>query len=226
MDPVAAAIGRRYLDVAGRRALRREVELRVDGLDHVPLTGPVLIAARHVHHQHDGCALWTTLPRTVRLVVALDWAKPGRDRRLMRWATASLGWPTILRTDGPAAIDDAEAARALRRAGREAVALLRAGHLLVVFPEGYPNIDPHETPKAGLDDFLPFKDGFVRFAALAERDGRTRVAIVPTGFSYEAGVRWRVTMRFGPPRYLEAGVPLPEIAREVEERVRALSGRA
>ena len=221
-NPVGAG-GRRLISGYCRRALRREVDLRVEGLDNVPLGGPTLIAARHVHHLHDGCALWATLPRPVHLIVALDWVRPGRDRRLMAWASAALGWPTVLRAERPATADAAEAARYLRRAGRDAVALLRAGKLLVVFPEGYPNVDPHPTPKHGLDDMLPFRPGFVRFAALAERDGRTRVAVVPTGFHYERGPRWRVVLRFDPPRYLEPERGPTAFAAEVEERVRALS---
>lgn len=225
-DPVGA-VGRRYIGGYCRRALRREVDLRVEGLEHVPRTGPALIAARHVHHLFDGCALWTVIPRRVHLVVALDWVSPGLDRRVMDWATAALRWPAILRPDAPTG-GDGEAARYLRRAGRDAVALLRAGGLLVVFPEGYPNVDQHPTPKTGLEEMLPFQPGFVRFAGLAQRDGRTRVPIVPTGFRYEQGDRshWRVTLRFDPPRYLEPNGDPGALAREVEARVGALSGAA
>jgi len=225
-DPVGA-VGRRYITGYCRRALRREVDLHVEGLEQVPRTGPVLIAARHVHHLFDGCALWTVVPRRVHLVVALDWVRPGRDRRLMTWATAALRWPSVIRPDAPSGVDPTEASGFLRRAGRDAVGLLRDGGLLVVFPEGYPNVDQHPTPKRGLDDMLPFQPGFVRFAALAQRDGRTRVAIVPTGFRYERGEgdrdRWRVALRFGPPRFLERGADPTALAREIEARVRDLS---
>ena len=35
----------------------RRVDLQVEGLDHIPATGPVMIAARHYHHLYDGPAL-------------------------------------------------------------------------------------------------------------------------------------------------------------------------
>ena len=73
------------------------------------------------------------------------------------------------------------ARRQLLRATRECVDLLRAGQLVLVFPEGYPNIDPSFTPKSADETMLPFRPGFLRFAALAELDGMTRVPIVPVG---------------------------------------------
>jgi 1-acyl-sn-glycerol-3-phosphate acyltransferase len=221
-DPVGA-VGRRVVSGYCRRALRRDVDLHVDGLEHVPPSGPAILAARHVHHLYDGCALVTTIPRPVAIMVALDWVRPGPQRQAMTWACAALGWPTIFRSDSPAATEGAERSRLLRRATRDAVALLRAGQLLLVFPEGYPNVDPHPTPKPDLDAFLPFRPGFVRLAALAERDGRTRVPIVPVGFSYQRGSRWSVTLRFDPPRYLDQEMAPADLARLVEERVRELS---
>ena len=32
---------------------------------------------------------------------------------------------------------------------------------VLMFPEGYPNIDPHPTPKPDLDALLPFQPGFI-----------------------------------------------------------------
>jgi hypothetical protein len=43
----------------------------------------------------------------------------------------------------------------------------RQGCLLVVFPEGYPNIDPHYTPKR-TRRHASFKSGFATIAAVAE----------------------------------------------------------
>lgn len=223
-DPLAAAIGRRVVGAACRRSLRRDVDLRVEGLEHVPRTGPVLLAARHFHHLYDGCALTVTLARPVQILVALDWTRPGPQRRLLERACGVLGWPTILRVDAPANRPRPdEATRYLRRATRDGIDLLRSGRVLLVFPEGYPNVDPHPTPKADEDAFLPFQPGFVRFAAMAERDGRTRVPIVPTGFAYERGPRWRATLRFGPPCSLAPGMEPAALARVVEARVRDLS---
>lgn len=224
-DAVAGRIGRRFIRGQCRRALRREVELRVEGIEHVPARGPAILAARHIHHKFDGCAIVASVPRPIHLLVALDWVRPGRDRRLMEWACGAMRWPAVLRTDGPAVVDPAEARRRLRRATREAVALLGEGRMLLVFPEGFPAVDPHPTPKRGLDDVLPFQPGFLRLAMLAERAGGGRVPIVPVGLHYEAlpGGQWRVALRFGSPEVIEAGGDERAALRRIERRVGELS---
>jgi 1-acyl-sn-glycerol-3-phosphate acyltransferase len=132
------------------------------------------------------------------------------------------GWPVVLRRDGATPVDNADARRALRQATADSLALLGAGHALLVFPEGYPNIDPGYTPKRGDDDVLPFLPGFARLAALAAARG-LEVPIVPAGFEYARGDRWAVTLRFGEPRTLHRAQAAAVIA-EVEREVRELSG--
>jgi putative membrane protein len=100
--------------------------------------------------------------------------------------------------------------------------------VLLIFPEGYPNIDPHPTPKSDLDAFLPFRPGFLRMAELAERDGHTHVAIVPAGLAYAKAEgrhrrHWRAVVRYGPPLYLSDFASAEEMIRVVEEQVHALS---
>jgi putative membrane protein len=109
-------------------------------------------------------------------------------------------------------------------ATRECVGLLRRGQLLLAFPEGYPNIDPSFTPKADDRAFLPFESGFLRFVALAEQDGITRVPIVPVGLEYQRNDRWRVTVRFGHPVTRSPDVGLRAQVAAIEEQVRQLSG--
>jgi 1-acyl-sn-glycerol-3-phosphate acyltransferase len=185
-----------------RLAMRR-ADVRVEGLGHLPATGPAVIAARHFHHFYDGCALLAVVPRPLHVVVALDWVQNPAGRQVMERACQAAGWPAV---DRPEAFnrpgEPADGARGttdparLRAATRESVRLLRAGKLLLVFPEGFPNVDPGYTPKTTDDAFLPFRRGFLRFVAYAERDGRTRVPIVPVGLEYRRGARWHLTMRF------------------------------
>jgi len=118
----------------------------------------------------------------------------------------------------------AAATRHLLAATRECVGLLRSGQLLLVFPEGYPNIDPSFTPKTDDSAFLPFESGFLRFVALAEQDGITRVPIVPVGLEYQRRDRWRVTVRFGHPVMRSPDVDSHAQLAAIEEQVRELSG--
>ncbi|MBW3634055.1 MAG: 1-acyl-sn-glycerol-3-phosphate acyltransferase, partial [Chloroflexi bacterium] len=171
---------------AACRLVLRRIELRVEGAQNVPVTGPVVIAARHFHHLYDGCALIAVVPRRLHILVTLDWVSDSLKRRMMARACHFAGWPVVPRFEGqrysrdrvtasPVAVEVSQ----LRAAARECVTLLRAGQPLLVFPEGYPNVDPSYTPKRDDDTFLPFRPGFLRFVAMAERDGLTRVPIVP-----------------------------------------------
>lgn len=221
------------LRTAARLGIARRVRLRVEGLDHVPATGPVLIASRHYHHLYDALALLTVIPRPLHFFVALDWVHGRWGRRVMEGACRAARWPVVLRQEellrqaqehpGRAAYRPDETSRYLRQGMAEATALLRAGRAMAIFPEAYPNVDPRYTPKHG-DAFLPFRPGFARLAMMAARDGQTRVPVVPAGLAYadlagadagrtDAGStadslwlrgRAQVTLRFGAP--MEIGV--------------------
>ena len=73
---------------------------------------------------------------------------------------------------------------ALREAMRQSIQILRDGKVLLVFPEGYPTIDPHPTPKTHDDEILPFQPGFVRIAREAQDSG-IPLCTIPLGFHYE-----------------------------------------
>lgn len=212
----------RSLRAASKLVVRRHLDLRVEGAEFLPPSGPAIIAARHFHHLYDGCALLATVTRPLHILVALDWVHNRPGRRLMERACRAAGWPVVFRRDAENPVDDAAATRTLRRATAETLDLLAAGRLVLIFPEGYPNVDPGYTPKRDAAAFLPFQPGFVRLAALAARRG-LRVPIVPAGFAYQRGDRWQATLRFGAPVSVERRDQEEAILREVETRVRGLS---
>ncbi len=233
-EALLPAMAWRSLHLMCRRSLAKHVDLTIEGLEHVPHTGPVLIAARHYHHLYDGCAIGTTLPRHIHVLVAMDWLHRPATRRLMARACRAARFPVVIRPDAadrrpdlrnnPAAraAFDAEASQDLRRAAADTVALLRGGHVVLIFPEGYPNVDPAYTPKTG-DEFLPFEPGFARLVALAQRASGPRVPIVPAGLAYARGPRWKLTLRYGPPLYLDQTTNRFAFVREVEAWVKILS---
>jgi len=210
--------------VAGRR-----LSVEVEGEEYLPASGPVLLACRHFHHLYDGCALIATTRRPVHILVALDWVKSQPLRQIMEAACRSVRWPVILRDDGlrrqsgRTAYQSSEVRRYLRRAIRESVELLRSGEMLVVFPEGYPNVDPNFTPKSDLFETLPFRSGFVRLVELAQRDGSPAIPILPVGLAYGTEHTGRLTVRFGAPIYVDESTDRESIVRSVESAVRALS---
>jgi putative membrane protein len=209
----------------------RAIDITVEGGEHVPSSGPVLVAARHFHHLYDGAALIESIARPVRIFVALDWASSSLERFAMEAACRLARWPVALRGENldasKSAFDKRELLQYTRRALEDAARLLREGEVLVVFPEGYPTIDPAGGRKIDADAFLPFRPGFLSIAARAARAG-VRVPIVPAGFTYRKAQngRWHVALRFGAPVVFEAVRDRGEFADAIAERVRALSSAA
>ena len=119
-------------------------------------------------------------------------------------------WPLMLRADALArstqsaglqsrsVFTAADLNRYQRKAIHDSIALLREGRLLVIFPEGYPNTDPHYTPKIHAQEMLPFKSGFAAIAAAAEKRLGARIPLIPVGIRYTVGARWISAIRSAP----------------------------
>src|SRR5579859_232000 len=233
-DTIAARMALLTLRVGSRVIEKRHLQITVEGLEHVPRSGPLIIVARHYHHLYDGAVLMATLPRPVHILVALDLVQKRWLRRVMEWSCALARWPVVLRSErlsqtdgaGASAYAASEGRRYLRHAVVDAIGLLRQGKSLLIFPEAYPNIDPTYTPKQDADAFLPFRPGFVKLAELAEHHGHTQVAIVPAGLTYTPNGRWQVTLRFASPLFLRDYADHQQLAHRIEACVHALSSPA
>jgi 1-acyl-sn-glycerol-3-phosphate acyltransferase len=199
--PPPGQLGPRAISEWGLRTQAASVV--VDGREHVPARGPVMLAARHFHHLLDGAVLVTRITRPIHIVVGLDWAATPAQRRWMERMCRAAEYPIVLRQptlERSGMYRRDELLQYTRTALRETTRLLRAGRVLLVFPEGYPNVDPTGSRKRDCDDWLPFEPGFLKMLELAERDGATSVTLLPVGFSYAriAG-RWSIRARIGPP---------------------------
>jgi len=206
------------------------------GVEHIPSKGPALLVVRHYHHLFDGLALYAAVPRPLHILVTLDWATNQIIARLMQGLTRIARWPVILREDalkpsprGPtpqrrSVFLAADVPRFQRRALRESVELLNEGRLLVVFPEGYPNIDPNYTPKSRLDEFLPFRAGFAAIAEAAARRLSSPLPIIPVGLQYTHGRPWIARVKFGNPVFWTDFPSRNRLIGFVEKEVRELSG--
>ena len=166
-----------------RAALERWFALRVEGLHHLPATGPFLVAANH-HNYLDGVVLAVALPAPIAfLVMPRVWRAtplhPWLHRRLGS-IPLSLGRPDI-------------------GALRTALRTLDAGRVVGIFPEGPFSVRgrlERGQPGVGL---------------LALR-ASVPVVPAGIGGTYEALVgrrgyiprRHPLTVRFGPPRRFSA----------------------
>ncbi len=223
-ERAAEAVSRRLLVWLCRAAIRRAARARMLGLANLPPDGPAILACRHYPYLYDGAALVALLPRPLSILIALDWVRGAGARKLLAAACAAAGFPAVLREHpAPATALAAERMAFLRRSARLAVSVLREGRVLVVFPEGYPTIDPVYTPKVDRHQILAYQSGFLNLAAMCRRAWGAPVPIIPVGLHYSKGRPRSLTIRFGAPLYLEPGGNRGELLRQVEEQVRVLS---
>jgi 1-acyl-sn-glycerol-3-phosphate acyltransferase len=210
------------LRIASRQYMKGRVNLSVEGEEYLPTAGPCIIAARHYHHLLDGAVVISVVPHPVHILVGLDWIRNPALRVLMHRLCNAAGWPIVYRRTNSSPIDELTARRALRTAYRESISLLQRGHSLLVFPEGYPNIDPGYTLKTEPEQFLPFQPGFAQIAASAKRMG-IDAPIIPAGFSYRKEAVWDITLRFGAPVSMDKFPSQDAAVSHVESTVKALS---
>jgi 1-acyl-sn-glycerol-3-phosphate acyltransferase len=177
--------------------IRFWVRLDCQGLEHIPRQGPVIIAANHISYFDPLC-----------LAVFIDAA--GREVRFLAkselYRNPLLGW--VLRSAGqiPVYRESRDAARSLQ----DAVAAMREGAAVAIYPEGTTTRNPDFSP-------MKAKTGVARLAAL------TGAPVVPVGMwgahllftrgkigPFRRGIR--VVVRAGPP--MDLGL-LPDAPTEV-----------
>jgi len=195
-----------FLDACrpGVRALARlYFGLRLEGTEHIPAVGPVVIAP---NHQTYADPVLVTIPIR-RRIYYMAWSQlfdvPG-----LSWAIRRLrAFPVQLESSDP-------------RATREAVRLLRAGEALMIFPEGARSLDG----RVGR-----FKLGAFRLAASV---GAPVLPVTIAGghASWPPGRPLprpaTMTVTYHPVVYPEAGRDARESARQLADRTRAIIATA
>jgi len=176
---------------------------RVSGREHVPLSGPLLIAANHLSW-YDPILLALVLSRRVWFFAKIE---------VFHWPI--VGW--LCRLTGQIPVHRGEGDRA---ALEKALAYLRAGKALIVFPEG--TVERQEKMIAA----------HTGMAMLAVRSGAT---VLPVGHTGTRRIlhslrSWfpRVTVHIGEPLIpvMPQGIPhksgLQMITQDVMERIAGL----
>ena len=180
------------------------IERHVDGLEHLPVEGPAIVASNHVGYL-DFCFVMLGPPRPRREVAFLAKAELF-ERRIVGTALHALGQiPVDVHGDPTTAM-------------RAAVERLEAGGIVGLHPEG--TINPAFLPMRG-------RSGAVRLARM------TGAPIVPTAVwgSQRLLTKWRpaarpergipVRVRYGPPYLPTEGTP-SEATRELMARIGTL----
>jgi 1-acyl-sn-glycerol-3-phosphate acyltransferase len=165
----------------GSRAIAR---IRVEGLEHIPASGPVILAINHISNLDP--------------VVAGAWITPALRRRRIHWLGKRelFDWPVFGWLAAHGGVHPVNRDAADVEAFRLATRILEQGYVLLAFPEGT------RSPTGELQEA---KDGLAMLAL------RTGAAIVPIGVNNSDAV-WRkgqklplpfprrtVTVRIGEP---------------------------
>ena len=159
-----------------RPVLRRWLDLRVEGHEHVPTAGAVLLAGTHQSHA-DSLAIGTAVPRPTHFL---------GDRRLMSWPVIGPWLPRMGMVPLDRGNADAAAMGLLAR-------LLDEAACLVIYPEGSRSRDGRVHR---------LRSGLARLAASAQVPV-VPVAVAGIHDVWPIGARprlrgGRVTVRFGP----------------------------
>lgn len=215
--PLTEHMAWRFLTALARLSLKRRV-IEVRGLAQVPASGPVVLAPQHIHHLEDGLILLATVPRPTRFLVTLDWVPTRSWRWFMEFLCHLAGWPVIIRPterERPGLQYDTHEARCLLLHGlREAVQRVSAGQLLVVFPEGYPVIDPHLPGRRATAGGV--KPGAIWIAKRAAARTGAAVPVVPVRLTLEDRV---ARVLFDTPLWVTADSLLSATTEELASRL-------
>lgn len=202
-DSPAAQAG--IVFTVGRAALRPLLWLRfrprVSGLEHVPSTGPVLLASNHLS-AIDTIIIPSFSPRKVQFLAKSELF----ESRFGNWFFTRIGAIPVARETG-------SAAQAALEAGRR---VLAEGHVFAVFPEG----------TRSNDGRLYRGRSGAAFMALETGATVVPVGLIGTNTSLKdpaAGRAPRAQVRFGAPVQLDdlAGMPGGRARREATDRIMA-----
>lgn len=197
----------------GRAVLRPLLRLRfrpeVEGLDHVPATGPVLLASNHLSAV-DTILIPSFSPRKVQFLAKASLF----ESRLGGWFFRQIGAIPVHRAAG-------SAAQAALEAGTR---VLVAGQVFAVFPEGSRSRDGRLYRGRSGAAFMALETGAVVVpVGLVGTDRKQR--------DPATGRAPRMRIRFGAPVELEdlRGMPAGRARKEATERImaaiQALSGQ-
>ena len=194
--PVGAARGRRIGQVLFHTLYRS----RILGAEHVPASGPVVLASNHTGVL-DGPLVFGLAPRPAHFLVKAELFH------------GPVGW--VLDRCGQIPIDRS---RADRRALQQALAVLARGGVVGVFPEGSRGLGDVAAVHAGVT-WLALTSGapVVPIACLGTRRPGASIGRPPAP-------RQRVAVVFGEPVRLaaEPGLPRREVHRQQTEGLRRL----
>lgn len=187
-------------------------EIRIEGAECVPRSGPLLVAVNHPNALVDSLIAGWVVPRRLRFTAkATLMTNPA-----LAFVFRILGVVPLRRAADQAGSARQNALRS-RAAFREIVSTLHAGRSVLIFPEG----------KSNGDRLQPLRTGLARIALEAKRSGVSGLNILPIGLNFEdkSAPGSRVIARIGEPIRVDSwnGISARELTDLLATRLSALS---
>ena len=189
---------------------------RVEGVEHVPLTGPLILASNHLSFA-DSVVIPVVAPRRVVFLAKEEYfTGPGIRGGLSRVFFSGLGMVPVKRDDARSAVDSLQTA----------LGVLRSGLALGLYPEGTRSRDGRlYRGRTGVAHLALTSGAPIVPVGLLGTD-----RLQPVGSSVPRPAR--VSVRFGPPitpgeRYADMapGRARRELTDEVMDAIQRLSGQ-
>jgi 1-acyl-sn-glycerol-3-phosphate acyltransferase len=191
----------RMIALVARIGSRAFADVDVQGLDHIPRRGPVILACNHISNADP--------------VVVGAWITDALKRRRIHWLGKRelFAWPVLGWVAAHGGIHPVDRDAADIDAFRLATKILENGYVLLVFPEG---------TRSPTGELQAAKDGVAMLAL------RTGAQVVPIGISNTDAVwrkgrplpipfpRRRVTVRVGTPLRVQDEIPEDVSRREAK----------
>ena len=211
----------RLIRFGGKVLIKGKYNIIEDGYENVPKDGPVVIAPRHFSGDFDPSLFYTLIQRRVFFLAATDWMKKGVEATVNKYIFKKLGAIPINRPDS---IFE-HANTNLLSAYKSIVRYLMLGQAIVVFPEGWPNIDSHYTPKKENDEEIEIRLGLFHFVDYVQKKKKIKVPIIPVGTKYVDHKRFRsdIIVNFGRPMYLPAKFDYAKYQALLQKEIKRLS---
>jgi 1-acyl-sn-glycerol-3-phosphate acyltransferase len=206
----------RRMSAVALRLYYRQIE--VSGLERLPRTGPLLLAANHPNALVDALVIGLLAPRRVYLTAkATLFTNP-----VGGWFLRRAGVIPLRRAKDERAAASVDRGRN-EEAFRAILTALARGRAVMIFPEGI----SHDSPS-----LAPLRTGLARIALQArDEEGITGLSIVPIGltFSRKEALRSRILVEVGEPIAIDDWRPsdptqrIAELTAEATQRLHAVT---
>ncbi len=193
----------RFCRFAARHTFQRFYRLHVQGLEYVPLKGPVILCPKHQRWE-DIPVMGLALPHPLYYIAKVELFR----RPLVREFLRALGGVPV----------DRQSPRATLSSFRALLPLLKQRAAIVVFPEG-----TYVQGRVG-----PGKHRLLQLLLkLQSSNGLKSLPFVPVGISYRPCTPgYEVSVRLGPPLTVPEASQAPSLTRTLMKQIARLSAGA